>query len=216
MKLSLRDHLVSGKPIMIFDSPSREGEVDLVFYAGAITKSSIYTLRTMAGGLICFATSLEIGNKLGLKLAYEYFREIGLGELVKKPSYGDYPAFSIWVNHKSVKTGISDEDRARTIKALYEVVLLAMKNEEEARGTFLDEFQAPGHVPILLAKRIEERRGHTELSVRLMERLGLPPTAVFAEMLDYGRSMSLEKAKEIASTLGIPLLSGDEILKLFL
>ncbi len=201
---------------MIFDSPEREGEIDLVFYGGSVTRNTIYLLRTLAGGLICFATSHEIGSAMGLKLFYKYLEDLGLGKLVKKPKYGDYPAFSLWLNHQSVKTGITDEDRAKTVKELHATVELALTDPEGARSKLLNEFMSPGHVPLLLAKNLDERRGHTELSVRLMESLGLVPSAVFAEMLDYGRALSLEKAKELSKSLGIPLLSGDEIIDSFL
>ena len=199
---------------MIYDSPSRESEVDLVFYGGSVTETSIYILRTLAGGLICFATSMEVGNRLGLDFSYVYLQRLGFSKLVKRPKYGDMPAFSIWVNHVDVSTGISDRDRALTIKALHKVVETTLKDPEEGRSLFIREFQAPGHVPILLARKLDERRGHTELSVRLFEALGLSPSAAFAEMLDFGESMKLEKAERLSETLGIPLLSGDEILEL--
>ncbi len=197
----------SGKPIMLYDSRDRESEVDLVYYAPSITPSSIYILRTLAGGLICFAMPLEIGRKLGLTFMTEMLTKY-YPSLVKKPNYGDWPAFSLWVNHISVKTGISDEDRALTIRKLVEV---ADEGDEER---FKKEFMAPGHVPILLARKLSERRGHTELSVRLMHALTLKPFTVFAEVLDYGVSMSLEKAREISRSLGIPLLEGREVISI--
>jgi len=212
--LNLREHLLKGRPIMIYDSPHRESEVDLVFYGGAIDETSIYMLRTLAGGLICFATSIEVGKALGLDFAYNYLKDIGLSKLVKRPRYGDMPAFSVWVNHIAVNTGISDEDRAKTVGALHKVVEATLRDPKKGKELFLNEFQAPGHVPVLLAKSLEERRGHTELSVRLFEKLQLLPSAVFAEMLDFGRSMTWGKARKIASTLGIPLISGDDVIEL--
>ncbi len=191
---------------MIYDSEERESEVDLVYYAPSVTPSSIYTLRTLAGGLICFALPLEVGRELGLRFMTELMLE-HYPKLVKRPGYGDWPAFSIWVNHISVKTGISDNDRTITIRKLVEVA------EKGDRDKFENEFMSPGHIPILLARKIEERRGHTELSVRLMQALGLKPFAVFAEMLDYKVSMSLEKANELSKSLGFPLLKGEEIVK---
>ena len=204
---SIRDTLLRGAPLMIYDSEERESEVDLVYYAPSVTPSSIYTLRTLAGGLICFAMPLELGKKLGLTFITEIIKE-KFPELVKKPRYGDWAAFSIWVNHVSVRTGISDEDRALTVRKLVEVA------EAGDKERFTKEFMSPGHLPILLARKLKDRRGHTELSVRLMESLGLKPFAVFAEMLDFGKSMELNKAREIAKSLGIPLLRGDDIIRL--
>ncbi|NPA85777.1 MAG: 3,4-dihydroxy-2-butanone 4-phosphate synthase [Crenarchaeota archaeon] len=207
----LRESLRSGKPLLLFDFPGREEEVDLVYYAPAVGVAQVYSLRTLAGGLICFATTYEIGKALGLDFAWKALKEAN-PRLVKRPRYGDYPAFSIWLNHVDVRTGISDEDRSLTIRKLAEVVELASSDPEEARRRLEEEFYAPGHVPVLLASSIRERRGHTELSTRLVERLGLVPAVAFAEMLDYGKSMSLKKAEEIARALGFPLVKGDEVL----
>ncbi|ABU81604.1 3,4-dihydroxy-2-butanone-4-phosphate synthase [Ignicoccus hospitalis] len=208
----LRERLLSGAPFMLFDFPGREEEVDLVYYAPAVTAASVYNLRTLAGGLICFATTEEVGSALGLEKAWKTLSKQGYSKLVKKPKYGDYPAFSVWVNHVDVRTGISDEDRALTIRKLAEVAELALSDPEEAKRRFEEEFYAPGHVPVLLASKLEERRGHTELSVRLLEALRLTPAAAFAEMLDYGRSMSLRRAEELSRSLGIPLIKGEEVL----
>lgn len=103
---------------------------------------------------------------------------------MKKPKYGDYPAFSLWVNHIDTKTGISDYDRYVTIRELHKIVSLSKVNPEEAKKMFYLNFTAPGHVPILIARDIRQRKGHTELSITLLEKLGLERSAVIAEMLD--------------------------------
>jgi 3,4-dihydroxy 2-butanone 4-phosphate synthase len=207
----LRERLLRGEPLMMFDFPGREEEVDLVYYAPSVGAPQVHALRTLAGGLICFATTYEVGKVLGLELAWKRLKEVVPG-LVVRPKYGDYPAFSLWLNHVDVRTGISDEDRALTIRKLAEVVELALSDPEEAKRKLEEEFYAPGHVPVLLASSLEERRGHTELSTRLVERLGLVPAVTFAEMLDYGKSMSLKRAEELSRALGIPLVKGEEVL----
>ncbi len=209
----VKERLLSGHPIFIYDFKGREEEVDMVYYAPRVSTASIYMLRKLGGGLICFAMPYEVGTLLGLDFMTNLLKESNLKALVKRPKYGDYPAFSIWINHVDVKTGISDEDRALTVRKLYEVAREALSDPSSARRRFVEEFYAPGHVPVLLARKLNERRGHTELSVRLAERLGLEPFVVFAEVLDYGHSMSLEKAREIAKALGAPLLKGEEIVR---
>jgi 3,4-dihydroxy 2-butanone 4-phosphate synthase len=209
----VKERLLNGHPVFIYDFRGREEEVDMVYYAPKVSAASIYMLRKLGGGLICFAMPYEVGVLLGLDFMTNLLKESSLKPLVKRPKYGDYPAFSIWVNHVDVKTGISDEDRALTVRKLYEVAHEALSDPLGARRRFAEEFYAPGHVPVLLARKLNERKGHTELSVRLAERLGIEPFVVFAEVLDYGRSMSLEKAKEIAKALGAPLLKGEEIVR---
>ncbi len=146
----IRKDLESGLPVLIYDFDGREEEVDMVFYGGAVTWKSVKTLRTMAGGLICYATGYQEANALHLPFQVDILRSLGdLSKLVKRPRYNDEPAFSIWVNHVSTGTGISDEDRATTVRYLHKVISETKKDENEARELFYKDFYAPGHVPYL-------------------------------------------------------------------
>ncbi|QXJ30142.1 3,4-dihydroxy-2-butanone 4-phosphate synthase [Saccharolobus shibatae B12] len=212
--LSLRKDLESGIPLLIYDFDGREEETDMVFYAGAISWKSIYTLRREAGGLICYATSNSEAKTLGLNFIAEELKQHELyKKLVKKPSYGDYPAFSLWVNHINTKTGISDYDRYVTISELHKIIAKTKINPEDARREFYENFMTPGHVPILIARDIRDRRGHTELSIALLQKLGLESSAVIAEMLDEKLSMNKEKVKKIAKNLGFHFIEGKDIFK---
>ena len=208
--------LRSGVPVMVYDGDEREAEVDLVYHASRVDVDAVYTLRTRAGGLLCFATSDEVRRGLGLPWGDELIARVpGLEALAsRRLSYGDRPAFTIWVNYSGVKTGISDSDRALTYGHLDRVVgLFYSEGPEAAREYFLSNFQAPGHVPVLAARGLGVRRGHTELSIALALLAGLRPSVAFAEMLDYGVSLSLEKAKRISREEGWPLVSGDMIVE---
>ena len=203
-----------GLPVLIFDDERRESEVDMVFHASFATIETIYTLRTVAGGLICFATEGRIASELGIPWGDELIARIeALRPLAAKiPRYGDRTAFTIWVNHVSVKTGISDGDRSKTVLELDKVVNLVVEGRlERALEKFRSEFQAPGHVPIL-ATRGPKRRGHTELSIALARAAGMAPSIVLAEMLDKGRSLPLDKAVKMAEEKGWPLIRGSDIL----
>ena len=200
-----------GGVVMIFDSEDREGEVDLAIRADAVTPDTIAFFRKFAGGLICFATKEEVVRGLGLSFETELLRRVGLGELVKAPSYGDEPAFVTYLNHVSVRTGIRDVDRARTIRELAEVVKLYYVDAGAARRKLYSEFYAPGHVPVLGA-RIGRRLGHTELAVMLSEAAGAPPAVVIVEVLgDSREAVSLDEARELARFLGVPLLTAKDI-----
>ncbi len=210
----IRKILEEGKPILIHDAGDRENEVDMVYFAGVISREDIAAMRKFAGGLICYSMPREIGRALGLKYMDELLREAGYEELTNKVlGYGDPPNFSLWVNHKDVVTGIRDSDRAKTIRELDNVVELVISgNVEEGRRKFYEEFLAPGHVPVLLGRDLRERRGHTELSLALMELAGLRPSSVIVEMLSQEGALSVKDALEVAKKLGTLLLRGDEIL----
>ncbi len=207
--------LANGYPVMIHDSRGREDEVDMIIYAPTIESRHINLLRTVAGGLICYVMPLSIGRELGLKYMDEILNEVGFNELTKRRlSYGDPPNFSLWVNHVGAKTGIRDEDRALTIRKLDEVVKLVIEGRvADGRRKFYSEFISPGHVPILLGRGLEVRRGHTELSIALAELVGLRPSLVIAEMLGDEGALSVEEAKEIADYLGTVVIEGNEIIK---
>ncbi|MFZ8793077.1 MAG: 3,4-dihydroxy-2-butanone-4-phosphate synthase [Acidilobaceae archaeon] len=211
------DALRSGLPILIFDDASREAEVDLVYPAWAAGPDEVYDLRVNAGGLICYATdsrvTLALGIPWGDELLANYNSYLKL-LASRRLSYGDRPAFTIWVNHVGVRTGVSDSDRSLTVRKLDEVVKLYYEGRvDDARDMFYREFQAPGHVPILAARSLEERRGHTELSITLMKLAGLRPSVVLAEVLARGRSASLDEARDMAKRRRIPIVTGSEVVR---
>jgi 3,4-dihydroxy 2-butanone 4-phosphate synthase len=80
---------------------------------------------------------------------------------------------------------------------------------------FATNFHAPGHVPILIASKslLQERGGHTELCVYLMDLAGLTPAVTICEMLDSStyKSLSIEKAKKYANKFGIPILEANQL-----
>jgi len=207
--------LRSCRPVLIYDSAERENEVDMVFHSSCVDRDVIYTLRTVAGGLICFTIPHYMARFLGIKFLAEYLRSDPYVARIamKRPSYGDEPAFSVWVNHIDVRTGISDEDRALTISRLYRVAELIYHGRWwDARNIFLEEFLAPGHVPILIGRPLELRRGHTELSLALAHLAGLVPSTTIAEVLSRYRSASIEEAERIARELDAPLIDSSQII----
>ncbi|AHC51172.1 3,4-dihydroxy-2-butanone 4-phosphate synthase [Sulfolobus acidocaldarius SUSAZ] len=212
-RITLRRHLEQGLPILIYDFDGREEETDMVFYGEKVTWKVINTLRTQAGGLICYVTSKDIGQQIGITFISEIIKN-NYPKLYKRPKYGDEPAFSLWVNHIDTKTGISDEDRAKTIRELHTVIeLIENNNIDEAIQKFYNEFYSPGHVPILLSRGLSTRKGHTELTMALFSYLGLKKSAIIAEMLDNNISLSKEKSLIYSRNNGFPLIDGKEIIK---
>ena len=198
--------------MLVYDSDGREEETDMVFHARHADADRVYTLRTRAGGLICYATSVEVTRGLGIPFGDELLASHPrLSALAsRRLGYGDRPAFTIWVNYVGVRTGISDEDRALTIRELHRVTeAFVSGRREEAERLFYANFQAPGHVPVLAARSLEERRGHTELTITLSRLAGLEPSVFFAEMLGRGKSLPLRAAEALAEEAGWPLVRGE-------
>lgn len=196
-----------GDPVLIHDFEDREGETDIVYPAPAVQPENIAHLRNEAGGLICVALGHSVCTTFGLPfLANELDHPISeSGPL----GYGERSSFSLPVNFRETYTGITDEDRALTIRKLGEVA----DNPEAA--CFSRLFRTPGHVHLLRAAPdlLSERQGHTELGISLARLAGLPPAVVVCEMLDdhSGTELSKEDARAYARTEGHPFLEGDQL-----
>jgi 3,4-dihydroxy 2-butanone 4-phosphate synthase len=220
------DSLARGEPVLIFDAVDREGETDLVFLSERATPEMIRLQRQDAGGLICTALSEPIRARLGLPFQSELL-EAGaerfpiladLGQ--QKLRYDRRSAFGVTVNHRTNFTGVPDNDRAATIRALGEVARDAPHvSDVELRERFVQEFTSPGHVPLLYAARdlIAERKGHTELAITLARMAGLSESVTVCEMLgDSGGPRSPEAARRYAEQHGWVFLEGRTIAEAYL
>ena len=213
------EDLRSGKFVLVYDDPLRENEVDMVVAAQFVEPWHVAKMRRDAGGLICVALHPKIAENLSLPYLTQLYETSPLPSLkLLKPTdlpYDERSAFSISVNARKTRTGITDEDRATTIRELAEVGRIAMNGP--AIEEFARRFRSPGHIPLLPAAKglLRERRGHTELSVTLTQLAGLVPVAAICEMLDGQtyKALSLEKAREYAEREGYVLLSTKEILE---
>lgn len=205
------EQLKKGNFILIYDGDDREGEADLVFHARFATPEKIERMRKDAGGLICVALAKEIAEVLKLEFLVDMLKtnERVSRMIYKKTAYGDKPAFSLAVNHKDVYTGIPDNDRALTIKKIWETT-----EEKDMRKYFVENFYTPGHIFLLIGRGLENRKGHTELSLKLAELAGIEGTMVLCEMLGKGKALSKEKAKYYAEKNGFMFIEGKEIVKL--
>ncbi len=217
--------LAEGEPILLFDARDREGETDLVILSERATPGLVRLLRQDAGGLICTAISHELKEALGLPYAAELLAEgvrrypalsaIARGE----PRYDRRSAFGITVNHRSNYTGVPDNDRASTIRALGDLAREAGRfRPEELRERFAAEFSSPGHVPLLYSAPglLRERKGHTELAISLARMGSLSESATVCEMLgDSGGARSIEAARRYARDHGWNLLEGIAVTEAF-
>ena len=212
--------LKRGSFVLIHDDTRRENEVDMVIAAEHIKPRDIAIMRNQAGGLICLAISHKITEKLGLMYMSDILRSSARPNsilskiIVDKTPYGDRPSFSLSINHIDTFTGITDVDRALTILKMAEV---CRKIDSGGIEEFANSFRAPGHVPLLIASNnlLEERTGHTERSIYLMQIARLIPAVVICEMLDSTthRSLSINKAKNYANKFGIVLVESNQLIR---
>ena len=217
------DSLAAGEPVLLFDAPDREGETDLVVLSERATPELIRLLRQDAGGLLCTAISSELRHRLGLPYAEELLENGSgrwplLAELAgAKLRYDRRSAFGITVNHRTNFTGVPDNDRGATVRALGEIARDAARlSDPELRARFASEFYSPGHIPLLYAADglLAERKGHTELAVSLARMAGLSESVTVCEMLgDSGGPRSPEAAARYAETHGWVFLEGRTVLE---
>lgn len=199
--------LSKGSAIVVYDGDEREGEADLMLSARFATPGVIETLRREAGGLICAAIGQEDAQKIGLPFFTDMLEKSQAdirGIVCRKTAYGDKPAFSLPVNHNNVYTGITDNDRALTMRMLDEVV-------RERIHDFKSEFYSPGHVFLLIGRGLENRKGHTELALELSGRAGLGGAMILCEMLGSGRALSKEEARAYAKRNGLVFIEGKQV-----
>lgn len=210
-----------GSPVLIYDFEDREGETDIAIPAIHVGHEEVAMMRIDGGGLICVAIHPYAAEKLGLpfmhdvlRIASEKLPEIKLLADAGDIKYDSRSSFSLWVNHRDTFTGITDMDRALTIKRIGEIVNDVMMGKKVDFGK---EFRSPGHVALLKAANnlTYERVGQTELSVALAEMAGIAPAVAICEMLDAetGRALSKEKAMKYAEKVGIPFIDGKTIVE---
>ncbi|WP_456481546.1 3,4-dihydroxy-2-butanone-4-phosphate synthase [Methanopyrus sp.] len=215
---AVRRALKRGEPVFVFDSEDREGETDMVFWASKVTPDHVAELRRTAGGLICVVIHPEHAREIRLPFLVDVYERAD-HPLLRATWPHDIPydersTFSITVNHRDTFTGVTDEDRALTIRKLAEFFT---RDHEDPVREFGEEFRSPGHVHLLrpFDGLLEERRGHTELTAALLELVGLEPkVAVICEMLESGGgALPREDAERVAEERGVPFLTGEVILK---
>ena len=210
--------LKQGEFVMIHDSDGRENEIDLVAAAQFITPEHIARMRQHAGGLICLAIDDLMAQKLQLKYMHEILSkstdiDIDSKKMIMGTApYGDHPTFSIHINHKKTYTGITDMDRALTIKEM-----ATLYDSDDPKTDFVSSFKTPGHVPVLLASNglLNSRTGHTEMSIYLTKLAKLSPITTICEMMDSETysALSVKKAERYAKENAIPFVDGKELLE---
>jgi 3,4-dihydroxy 2-butanone 4-phosphate synthase len=202
-----------GRPVLIHDAADREGETDIVYPAGVVDADAVAHLRTDAGGLICTAVSDAVADAAGLPFLEDELDHPAAAD--HDLAYDDRSSFSLPVNHRETFTGITDDDRALTIRRLADAAAAAEHSGGYDAEEFAAEFRTPGHVHVLRGAPdlLADRRGHTELGLAVAAAAGLPPAVVVCEMLDAdsGGALTPAAAREYAHRNGYVYVEGAAI-----
>lgn len=161
--------LRAGRMIIVTDDEDRENEGDLILAAEKATPQAINFMMRYARGLVCAPITNERAAALGLNGMVSENRESFRTD------------FTVSVDaRQGVTTGISAEDRAKTIR------LLA---DPQSRR---EDFVQPGHIFPLRAKPggVLQRTGHTEAAVDLARLAGFDPSAVICEIINDDGTMA--------------------------
>ena len=210
------ESLKRGEFVLLHDSAGRENEIDMVVAAESMTPEHVARMRQHAGGLLCLAIDDSFAKNLGLRYMHhilsDTFDSTSKEMIMGLAPYGDHPTFSITINHYQTYTGITDRDRALTIREMANLHKI-----EEPKNKFISSFKTPGHIPLLIASQglLSKRRGHTEMSVYLTQIAGLTPVTAICEMMDAETysALSVDKAAKYAKQNAIPFIDGKELLE---
>ena len=159
----------AGKMVIMVDDEDRENEGDLIIPAEKTDDKAVNFMAKYGRGLIC------------LSLTEERVKQLDLPLMSQNNETRDSTAFTVSIEAKEgVTTGISAQDRAKTIQAAIN------KNMTK------DDIMSPGHVFPLVARDggVLVRAGHTEASVDLARLSGNIPAGVICEIMNEDGTMA--------------------------
>lgn len=181
-----------GKVIIVVDDEDRENEGDFLAAADKVTPEMINFMATHGKGLIC------------TPLTEKRCKELELNVMVTNNTDNMQTAFTVSVDLKGngVTTGISAQDRAKTVESLVDP---ATKPYDLGR---------PGHIFPLIAKEggVLRRTGHTEAAIDFARLAGFRPAGVICEIMkDDGSMARLPELYEVAKRFDLKLVSIEDL-----
>jgi 3,4-dihydroxy 2-butanone 4-phosphate synthase / GTP cyclohydrolase II len=184
---ALRD----GRIIIVVDDQDRENEGDFVAAADKVTPEMVEFLITHGRGLVCMPILPEVAARLHL------------APMVDRNTAPHQTPYTVPVDHRSCRTGISAQERARTVRAIVDPT------------TVPEDLARPGHLFPLVAKEggVLRRAGHTEATVDLVRMAGLTPAGILCEVLDGTGVASRDRLHTIGREHGLPIVSIEALIK---
>jgi 3,4-dihydroxy 2-butanone 4-phosphate synthase / GTP cyclohydrolase II len=177
--------MVEGRVVIVVDDEQRENEGDFIAAADRITPETVEFMITQGRGLLCMPIMPELAERLRLH------------PMIAENTGPHRTPYTISVDHRSCRTGVSARERARTVRAILDP------------QTMPEDLVRPGHLFPLVAREggVLRRAGHTEAAVDLARLAGLPPAGVLCEVLDGVDVASRERLHAIADEFALPIVS---------
>ena len=178
----------NGKIIIVVDDENRENEGDFICSAEKVTPELVNFMITHGRGLVCVPLNENRCN------------DLNLDKMVSNNTDPLETAFTVSVDLKGngITTGISADDRSKTIKALVD------------DNTLPHNLSRPGHIFPLIAKEggVLRRTGHTEAAIDFSRLAGLKPAGVIVEIINDDGSMArLPELIKIAHKFDLKIVS---------
>lgn len=188
------EEIKNGKLVIVVDDEDRENEGDFLTAAKNVTPEVINFMATHGRGLICTPLTEERCNQLGLNM------------MVTDNNAVHETAFTISVDllGKGCTTGISAQDRAKTVQALIDP------------ETKPDDLGKPGHIFPLKAQAdgVLRRAGHTEAAIDLARLAGFEPAGCIVEILNEDGTMArLPDLIKVAERFNLKLITIKDLIE---
>ena len=183
-----------GKIIIVADDEDRENEGDMICASEAITPEIVNFMIKEARGLMCVSLTDERCQALGLEM------------MVNQNTTSHETPFTVSVDllGNGCTTGISAQDRAKTIQALVDP------------ATQPADLGRPGHIFPLKSRTegVLRRTGHTEASMDFARLAGFKPSGVLIEILNEDGSMArLPDLRVIADKFDLKLVTIKDLIE---
>jgi 3,4-dihydroxy 2-butanone 4-phosphate synthase / GTP cyclohydrolase II len=184
--------IARGKVVIVVDAEDRENEGDFVCAADAATPGIVNFMISQGRGQVCLSILPDVARRLDLPMMCPA-NSTPLGT-----------AFTVPVDHKTARTGITAAERATAIAAIL---------DPESKPA---DFVRPGHLFPLVAKEggVLRRAGHTEAAVDLARLAGRPPAGVLCEILDAeGNRADRDTLFALAAEHDLEIISIEELIR---
>jgi 3,4-dihydroxy 2-butanone 4-phosphate synthase/GTP cyclohydrolase II len=184
--------IARGEVIIMLDAEDRENEGDFICAAESITPEIVNFMITAGRGQLCMPILPEIASRLDLKL------------MVEENTSPLRTPFTVPLDHRTNKTGITAIERATTIQAIV-----------DPASTPAD-FVRPGHLFPLISKEggVLRRAGHTEAAVDLARLAQLTPAGVLCEILEEtGNRASREQLFRLAEQYNLRITTIEQLIR---
>ncbi len=181
-----------GEVIVVVDAEDRENEGDFVCAADTASPEIVNFMIRHGRGQVCMPILPDVARRLDLPM------------MVDANSTPLGTAFTVPVDHRTARTGITAAERATAIAAIL---------DPDSKPT---DFVRPGHLFPLVAKEggVLRRAGHTEAAVDLARMAGRAPAGVLCEILDdTGNRADRDTLFRLAAEHRLEIISIEELIR---